>query len=90
MGFARRLILLGSGIFIIIVSVIFVILMAPFQTTIQDAPVILSQMSAYTAEGALGVIVGAYLIIVSACVVFVCSIPLLLDRMSNIFHLLPQ
>lgn len=50
----KVLVLLGIGLSFIIGLIYFIVVMAPFQTTL---------MSAYTAWGLLGVIVGAYLFV---------------------------
>jgi hypothetical protein len=64
MGFRRLVLLeLGLGIFIIVISMYFIVMMAPFQSHRQDAPWLLGHMSAYTAWGSLGIMLGIYILV---------------------------
>lgn len=55
MKFSRRLVLLVTGLGIIILSIYYIIVMAPFQVIRNDY---LGWMSQYTAAGALGIMSG--------------------------------
>ena len=59
----RRQLIIVAAISLIIISMVFIILMAPYQGPPRiDAPWLLGYMSAYTAWGSLGVISGSYLL----------------------------
>jgi len=58
----QRQLIIVAAISLIIISMVFIILMAPFQAPRTDAPWLLWYMSAYTAWGRLGVISGSYLL----------------------------
>jgi hypothetical protein len=61
---SRLIVITVGAISTIIGSVVFIIIMAPYQgPPRQDAPWILGYMSAYTALGSIGVIIGIWILV---------------------------